>query len=339
MSIDVHKLEDMTLAELEKLEDETVLLDGENSDDSKPALEEPAKVDDVVVVDKPVVADEAQSVVIPEETKVVAPVPGEDEITKHVSPPSKWAEDRRAKRDLQTQLDEVTAQAAKSDGLETELGEVKAQLDWMKTAIQSKGLDLPSAPIDVFNDEKIEEVRSEFGDELADMLKATAVMLAKQNPAVVTPDVIKPDTPAPVAEVIAPVAAPVADPALMKAIDDNDELAYWKENSQPLWDKAVATDASLLLDPAYAGLPYAERFAKVVEAVKLEVTTKATPEQKSEEGKPPESLSDSGGVAPTPISNDVLEKILSADNPDAQLKIYDSLSQAQKDEVDKALNI
>ena len=350
--IDVTKLDGMTQSELEALEDETVAADGENPDDATPASE-PAKPADPPVKDAEPAAGEkegeggeAKSTDEPEADPVV-----DDELVKHVSPPSKWAEDRRAKRELSTRLDEAETKAARADVLEEELTTIKAELDWMKTAIQAKGVTLPETPLEVFSEDRITEIRDEFGDELADMFQGTAAILQKQvdakAPAKVdsdtkaepAPAAAAAATPAPAAPVAQPATETQVDPLLLKAIDENDELSYWQENSQPLWDKAIAMDSALLADPGYANLSYTERFAKVVESVKADVTKGAVTTPSADPNKPPESLSDSGGVAPTPNTNDALEKILATDDPEAQMKIYSGLSQSQKDEVDKALNI
>jgi hypothetical protein len=353
VEIEVEKLEGMTQAELEKLEDETVAADGENPDDVAPASQATPKAADPAKDAEPAAGEvdkggEAQSPKTEAGIDPAAAPTADDDIAKHVSPPSKWAEERRAKRELSTRVEEAETKAAKTDVLQKELDDLKGELDWMKTAIQSKGVTLPETPLEVFNPEKITEIRDEYGDEIADMFQATAAILAKQAVGAVSSpapaaDPAPADPPAPAAASPAPAAAPAeptADPALLKAIDDNDELSYWQENSAPLWAKAIAKDNEMLKDPAYASLPYAERFAKVVETVKTDVTNSADVNlNASDPNKPPESLSDSGGIAPTPIANDALEKILAADDPNVQMKLYNALPQNQKDEVDKALNI
>ena len=147
-------------------------------------------------------------------------------------------------------------------------------------------------------------------------------------------------TAVPAAPAAQPATETQVDPLLLKAIDENDELSYWQENSKPLWSKAIAMDSALLADPEYAKLSYSERFVKVVESVKAEVTKGATPGKlDTKVDDPPESLSGSGGIAPIPDNNDALTRVLAAPNPEAQLKIYNALPQDDKDKVDMALNI
>jgi len=348
-NIEVEKLEDMSQEELMSLEDETAGADGDEPGETPPASE-PKSPDQPA--DKGATpedgGEEGDGAKSPDEPAADPdtdpPDGGDEDLTKHVSPPSKWAEERRAKRELKTKLEAAEGQAAKNEGLEQELTDVKSQLEWMKTAIQSKGVELPESPLDVFSEERLTEVRDEYGDELADMFQATAAILQKNAgssapvPAKATPEVKPEATPAatPAAE---PAAAPQVDEAMMEAIDSNDDLAYWRENSAPLWEKAVATDNKLLADPATAKLSYEERFAKVVQMVKEEVTSNASEGVDTPSGKPPESLSGSGGETPQVNNNDALTKILATDNPVDQMKMYDKLSQDQKDEVDKALDI
>lgn len=268
----------------------------------------------------------------------------EEDLSKHVSPPSKWAQQRHEQKRLKNELNEFREKAARADELEEKLGTVEQEMEWIKTAIKDKGIDLPSTPLEQFSDAKIEEVREEFGNELADMFKATAAMLAKgQAPTAsqstkaepAPKDQEKPKDKAGAQE----DTGDEVDPALLEAIDDNDELSYWRENSPGLWKKAIDMDASLLNDPAYLQKTYADRFTTVVEQVKKAVTSGVQPPGGDDGASPPGSLSGSPGVAPTQQSNSALDRVMAAGSEDQQLSVYNGLTETERDEVDKALGI
>jgi len=271
------------------------------------------------------------------------------ELVKHVSPPSKWAQERHEKKELRDKLATAEEKAAKTDTLEEELSVVRGEMDWMKTAIESKGIELPSNPLETFSEEKITEIRDEFGDELADMFQATKAVLAGQSTKPTsTPAAKKEADPEPAAPA-QPAAQPQAQPAdtgpdkdLLEAISDNDELSYWQENSPALWNKAIELDGTLLQDPAYQSLPYKDRFLKVVEQVKTDVMKGAIPKknQNQGDGKPPaDTLSGAGGDTPPQTGNSAYDRVMAASDADAQLKVYNTLSQADRDLVDQALDI
>jgi hypothetical protein len=284
-------------------------------------------LEDKMVADEAVAATEGSApkeVETPKEPP--AETPPEEDLTKHIAPPSKWAAERHAKRELQRQLEETKAKAEKAEVLENEVGQLKTELEQIKAAIQDKGIISKSFdPAAVFTDEKIEEIRNEFGDELADMLKATSEILkASTKPEVVT--------------VTQPEANPTVDPDLLKAIDNNDELSYWRENSPALWARAVAKDDELLAVPEYAQLSYPERFAKVVELVKNEVMEGAKRPDETTAEMPP-SLSGAPGVPSQSTGTNALDRMLAIDDSKAQMKFYNSLPEKQRDEIDRALNI
>jgi len=55
-----------------------------------------------------------------------------------------------------------------------------------------------------------------------------------------TSEILKASTKPEVTAVAQPEVDPTVDPDLLKAIDNNDELSYWRENSPALWARAVA---------------------------------------------------------------------------------------------------
>lgn len=358
------ELEALSQEDLIKLEDEAVAEEAGEAVDPvttpEPTVTQPEIKVEVKTEDKPVKTEVAEKVEVkPTETpeaETIAPVvPAveepviEDDEKAHISPPSKWAEQRREKRELKARADEAEEIAKAASATEQENKDLKAKLEWMTTAISAKGVDLPESPLDTFSPEKIEEVRTEFGDELADMLQGAATILktqqinagtsvtaqAKAEPAKVVPDVAVP----------AVETQQEVDQSLFKAIDDNDELSYWKSRAEDptnpnslLWDRAIAKDNDMLKDPAFARLSYDDRFKMVVEAVKKDVMSTALPTKTTEPSGAPDASMGSGGIAPVPDGNSPVDKILAA-TPDNQTKLYNLMSQADKDLVDMALNI
>ena len=310
-------LEEMSQSELENLEDEMV------ADEVKKIEDEPEEGEQEVKVEKPTVNDE------PSEDQDKDLDESED-LSKHVSPPSKWAKQRQEKNDLKSQLSEATEKLKESDGLQEKYDKLEAQVDWLKTAIKRGDSNIPENPMDAFSDEKIASVREEHGDEMADMLQAAKASIVAKNPVVDEPTVEK--------KPAAKEEPAEMDTELVDAIEGNNELSYWRENSPKLWDMAVAADAKILADPLTTDLSYEKRFTKVVEAVKKEVMEGAKAAVKEDDKDVPDSLS-GHGAAPTIDDSSALEKILSTSDLDKQNDMYNSLPEKQRDEIDKALGI
>jgi len=268
----------------------------------------------------------------------------EDDPVKHISPPSKWAAERQRRRELKAELDAAREKAAMAEQMEAELAELKDKLNWIEQTVERKGIDLPDGPMEAFSDENINEIRDEYGDELADMMAAAAMIIKRQggdNPGKAMPDP-EPE-PAPGEKETTSAAQPndeMVNRAISEAIESNDDLSYWREKSPALWKLAVEKDDQLLKDPEYQKLSFEERFEKVVTEVKQDIkggTGKAQPDQ----AEMPDSLTGAQGAAPAvnDNNNNALNKILSTDDPDKQLELYNRLSESERDEVDKALNI
>ena len=331
VEIDESKLSTMGMEELQKLEDAVAADEAGAAAPEVPAApQQPAVASETVPPVPAASATPAAAVPPAEPSAAPAPAPAED-LAKHIAPPSKWAAERHEKRQLRMQLEETAAKAQKADQLEGDLNTLKAEMDQLRQTLQDKGVvSLPKDPTANLTPEKIEAIRDEFGDELADMFTATVAVLKQQAaPSTAT---------APAAPAPAQAPAEGVDPELLKAIDANDELSYWQENSPALWSRAVAKDSQLLADPAYAQLPYADRFAKVVEAVKTDVTT-ATTGAPTQMAGIPASLTGAAGVAPPAAGNTALDQMQAIADPAKQMAFYNAQPQKVRDQVDIALNI
>lgn len=104
------------------------------------------------------------------------------------------------------------------------------------------------------------------------------------------------------------------------AIDSNPTLALWQQKAGPEWDAAIRQDNMLRDDPEWAGKSFAERFAKVVEIVKVmrpdaEVVDAATSTEKKPQATPAKrppvnSLSDiPGGIPPAAGTREQIEEL------------------------------
>lgn len=310
-------------------------------DEEKPGKQESASTDEPGQADQPVVENE--------------PVTGDEDISKHVSPPSKWAAQRAAKRELQTELDQASEKAAKADVLETELMQLKGELESIKEQLEKQGISFSLEPDNAFSKEKLAEVRDEYGDELADMMEAAAAVIASKQPGEPAAEhkgkTEANDGAVPREQTPSQEGKPDDYQELEKALDANESLVWWRSlynSDNPndpkniLWDKAVAQDKEFLNDPEYVKLSYGDRFNKVVETVSAAV------ERDAKSGKDggdvaktvvmPSSLSGNSGAARSEGSMDALDKVLAADT-DKQIDIYNSLSEAERDKVDMALDI
>lgn len=111
---------------------------------------------------------------------------------------------------------------------------------------------------------------------------------------------------------------------MQEAIDGNDVLATWQGKAGAEWDAAVAVDGLLRSQPEWANKSFADRFAKVVDMVKVmhpefEVPATAPPPASNEkklqapatEKRPPvNSLSDiPGGAAPANGKREQVEEL------------------------------
>jgi hypothetical protein len=336
--MDLDNIDDLSQEELMKLEDDLVAAetDGEADDtanhepEAKPQESEGDNQEPAGEVKPEQQTSQAATEDEPGEKENTA----DDDLTKHVSPPSKWAEQRHAARQMREQLEAAEAKAARTDQLQEEFNALKEEIEALKASVQGGGSDgIPENPLDVFDDEKIEEIREDFGDEIANMFKATAAMLQKEQDG-------KQQQAAPSADDNPGQNDPDVDPDLLSAIEDNNELSYWQEKSPQLWERAVKMDEELLKDPDYEKLSFSKRIAKVVERVKADVMATAQKPGKTDSGNSdiPESMPGSAGVVPPATTNNDLDRILAAD-PEKQAEIYQGLSPAARDEVDKALNI
>lgn len=331
--IDQDKLEEMSQEDLVKLEDEVV------EDDAKAELDDDAGKAGVAPGQEEKVVEDVAATVLKEQD-TAGTQEGDEDLLKHVSPPSKWAQQRHHARDLETKLNEATTKLDGYDELQQSHQDLIKQVEWLKTAIKGQDADIPTSPDQAYSDEKIASVRKEYGDEMGDMLEAAkAALFSNEQKPAVKDDGEEGITPAPAAKP-QPDEQPVADPKLLEAIDDNNELSWWREKSPPLWDKAIAVDKELLKDPAYVALPYKERFAQVVERVTTEVKAGAEQEKplKPEDGGAPIVTLSGQGSAPTLLDQGALDKILNAD-PAVQVTMYESLPENQRDQVDVALGI
>lgn len=267
-----------------------------------------------------------------------------DDVQEHITPPSKWAQQRREKAELKREAEELRSKAEKADQLENELQELRGKFEWIETAMKTKGVEIPKDPLDMVSEDKIADIREEHGDDMADLIVAFKAQFDRLSPKAPTPPAADP----PAAEPTQPPAAPAAEtppaepagvnPAVLEAIDNNDSLSWWREKSPVLWKRAVEMDESLSKDPEYLALSFDDRYAKVVEEVKKAVQKPASI-PKPDRDSPPANLSGSGGVVPAPTENEALRKLEAMSDPDAQMKYYESLPESLRDEVDKALNI
>lgn len=313
MEVKVEDMDGMSQEELVALEDKTVADDAEEKVEEvvkepvetiTPKAEEPPPVETVKVEDEPVPTPEL-----------------EDDITKHISPPSKWAAQRQALRESKVVL-------AKAETMQTANDSLTAEVEWLKSQLTSKGADAALSPADLLSPEKIAAVREEHGDELADMFQAVSAIQGVKQP------VVEP-TPSKVEE---PVKT--SDTEMDDAISNNDELSYWQQKSPELWDRAVAMNDAYLKDPSYVKLSYEERFYHVVNKVKADVVEEAkskAPKTPDPSGEPPNSLSGAGS-SPTATEKSSVDKVLEA-TPEEQTKLYNSLSEAEREKVDVALGI
>lgn len=341
MPVQIDNVNLMSVDEMQKLEDQLVAEEAGVTPAVAPVPAEPVAPKEGDMPAKVELVPAVPSVEQPPAPAAVQP-PAED-LTKHISPPSKWAAERHEKRQLQRDLEETKAKAEKAEVLEGELGKLRADFDFLKTAIEQGGIKLPNNPAnpaEAFTPEKIEAIRNEFGDDMADMMVAASAILKTQAiPPAPAPRTQAPPTPATPAAT--PPPAQQVDPSLLKAIDDNDELSYWQEHSPALWQRAVAKDAELLNDKSYASLSYQGRFAKVVESVKNDVVTGATgkpPAGQQGEDLPPTSLTGAPGVG-SQTNNSALSQFESIADPVKQMAFYNGLPVAKRDEIDKALGI
>ena len=310
------KIEDMSQDELIALEDQQVEDDAKVEEEPEVTVETPEAEVEEVKVETP--DPDPEPVVEPEEPK--------EDLTKHISPPSKWAAQRQAAR-------EAKETNTKFEAINKEYDLLKQENEWLKSQAQSKGVDTSVTPQDILSPEKIAAVREEFGDDMADMFQAVRSLQGVKTTAV---DPVATEQP-----VTTPTVTPDAtNDAMNSAISDNDDLAYWQENSSSLWDRAVAVNQQYLRDPEYVKLPFDARFRYVVDRVKTDVVEEAkekSPEQQAVDIKPPESLSGAGS-APTIENKESVDKILDM-NPDDQAKAYNSMSESERDEIDTALGI
>lgn len=337
MPVEIGEVNEMNLEQMQKLEDQLVAEEAGVIPAVAPVPAEPKPGEPPATVVPPAAVPPVE----PSPAPAATPPPADD-LTKHISPPSKWAAERHEKRQLQRDLEETKAKAEKAEVLEGELGKLRADFDFLKTAITQGGIKMPNNPAnpaEAFTPEKIEEIRNEFGDELADMMVAASAILKTQVvPPTPASQAQPPPAPAPAA---VPPPATQVDPNLLKAIDDNDELSYWQEHSPALWQRAVAKDAEMLSDKSYASLSYQDRFAKVVESVKNDVVTGATgkpPAGQQDGDLPPTSLTGAPGVG-SQTNNSVLSQFESIADQAKQIAFYNALPVAKRDEIDKALGI
>ena len=318
MKIDESKLDDLSQEELEAMEDQAV------ADDAAKEAEEAAAANDNPGDDhgeKTTGDDPGEKASDTKGDELVATddsTPKEEEdLTKHVSPPSKWVAKRQAAKDTKQVI-------AYAEGVEAENSELKQRLEWIETRLASKGGDADLKPTDVLSPEKIANVRAEFGDEVADMFQAVRSLQGVTT--------VEDGSQAEV-----PVNA-----ELDEAISDNDELAYWQQNSEGLWDKATSVNDKFLSDPEYQKLSFAERMYKVVEQVKADVVAEAKTtvpdKQGADKTTPPDSLSGDLGTSPTITEKSIVDRVLAADTDEAE-KIYKGASEAEKEKIDIALGI
>jgi len=96
-------------------------------------------LEDKMVADEAVAAVESSA---PKEAETPkeppAETPPEEDLTKHIAPPSKWAAERHAKRELQRQLEETKAKAEKADVLETRLACSRPSLNKSKPRYRTR---------------------------------------------------------------------------------------------------------------------------------------------------------------------------------------------------------
>lgn len=320
MEIKVEEMDGMSQEELEALEDKVVEADAElesepeESGDPEPKVDEPeAKT------------EEPETKVEEPEKPEFKPVAEEDDVVKHISPPSKWAAQRQALR-------ESKAAIAEAERAKQEVETLRQELEWLKSQAMSKGVDTAIKPEQVLSPERISAVREEYGDELADMFQAVRNLQGVKTPAESSE---QPKQPSNTTE-----SRTANTDAMNAAIADNDELSYWQEHSGKLWDRAVEVNEMYLRDPEYVKLSFPDRFHYVVERVKKEVLEEAkttAPTAQPDPSVPPESLSGAGS-APTVENKEIVDKILSA-SPEEQTKMYHNLSEAERDKLDEALGI
>ncbi len=321
MEIKVEELDGMSQKELESLEDEVVLSETETPEETTDKSEaEESKESEKKEVETDTASGENLT-------------DGDEEITKHISPPSKWAAQRQALRESKTLLEE-------NERINEELEELKLRASWVESQAQAKGVDTTKTPADILSPEKIANVREEYGDELADMFQAVRGLNGQGINNIPKQAVPEDQNQHPAQQPI-PQYSVDETAEMQRAISDNDDLSYWQQHSKALWDKAVETNEQFLKDPGYVALSFNERFQYVVNKVQsdaLELAKTTTPgKQKEDSGLPPESLSGKGS-APTITDNNSIDRILDA-SPADQAKIYAGLSEAERDKVDMELGI
>lgn len=352
-------LEGLSLEELEALEDadaaaiaaapegeepEFVIpddgktLDKDESDNDEQGTQESASTEEPGEGDQPT-GDKVQT---PDDV---------EDVVKHVSPPSKWAAERARKRELQSELEIAKEETAvKTTEMETELTKLKGELKAIKDSLKVEGITFKDeVDANAFSEEKLAEIRDEFGDELADMMEAASKVIKQREAGPSTPTPAQAETDSGQGKTT-PQGDPVDDPAFNKALEGNESLAWWRSLYNPdnpndpknsLWDKAVAQDKVFLDDPEYTKLSYEDRFKKVVKVVSEEVETNA---KTGKDGggdtySLPPSLSGGNGLARNDGSMEPVDKVLAADTPEKQMEIYKNLSEADRDKVDIALDI
>lgn len=341
----VEEIEKMSQEELLELEDQLEAGESPEADsDSTPeppdevAESKEPEADEGSDDDQPAAAGGEDDGADPKpKEKEPEPSSDDDDLKKHVSPPSQWAKHRHEQKALKAEAEALRAKADKADTLEQELTQLRGEMDWLKQAVAGRGVDIPAKPSDVITDERIANIREEHGDDMADIVAALRAQ-ANMNHETAAPAAPKEEEPPAAPAAPTPPAQQGPDPAIVAAIEANDELTWWREQSPKLWQRAVDKDDKLREDPVYLALSYEDRFKRVVDEVKKDVL-QAGSTAKKDEDSPPTSLSGSGGVAPAPIENDALAKMEAIQDPEKQLQFYNSLPEDVRDQIDQALNI
>jgi len=323
MEIEVDKLEGMTQEELEAMEDKAIADDASDVTDKTVV---PPKKEDDPKPDTTEVADDSNDKGV--KSDEVSEPEVDENLQEHISPPEKWIQKRIANREAKQPQDDTGKTSEELNKVNAELLELKQQIEWLKDS----GVDVGKTPIDMLSDDKIADVRKEFGDELADMFQAVKSMQPKNVAEQQAPEKPKVETPA--------VTEEPVNVEMETAIDNNNDLAYWRETSPSLWDKAVEKNADLLeSNPDYQKLSFDDRFKQVVESVKTDVVNEA--KEKAPEAKDSQSVPDSlsgSGASHTKTNETILDRLDNA-TPEEAEKIYRGLSEAERDKVDIELGI
>lgn len=219
-------------------------------------------------------------------------------------------------------------QRARVAELERIAQEQSAQIAELSQQAQGKTPDAEQGEVTYLTDEQLSDLEAELPS-IGKLLRAQQAQLRTLNETVKT---LADDRQAREQD-----AQRTTQQTVQEAIDGNPKLAYLQSADDQRWQRAVMFDKTLRQDPEWAGKPYAERFAKVVELYEATYGAVQMPGQSAQpknaqpspadlakaaeaklQGKKasvPSSLSDIPGGS-TPASDDVLGALAAKSGPE-----------------------